>query len=78
MAPRMGPEALSHVIGGPACRSKLSFIPGITSRALPSPTRTARASIILSVASAFAFSIFMGVSFIVLDSVGYLDPITNY
>jgi hypothetical protein len=32
---------------------------GITSRALPSPTSTGRASIIRSVASVFAFSMFM-------------------
>jgi hypothetical protein len=34
-------------------------MPGITSRALPSPTSTGRASIMRSVASVFAFSTFM-------------------
>jgi len=39
MGPDCGPDILSHVIGGPACKNKFSCIPGITSLAIPIPTR---------------------------------------
>jgi len=37
----MGPHMFSHVIGGPACSSMRSCIPGNSSAATPIPTSTA-------------------------------------
>ncbi|MFC7583474.1 hypothetical protein ACFQYP_06625 [Nonomuraea antimicrobica] len=53
-APRMGPEARSHVIGGPACRN----VPASsTSDARRTPTRCGRAETSLPTASSFAASL---------------------
>src|SRR5262245_49059720 len=45
IAPRSGPDIRAHSIGGPAWRKRLSFIPGITSRAVATPFKIGRASI---------------------------------
>ena len=55
-APFIGPAIRSHVTGGPACSSRFSRMPGITSRARPTPISTGRASIIRSTAVRFACS----------------------
>ena len=56
-APRIGPHIRSHVTGGPAWRKRSSAIPGMTSRAMPMPTRCGRLARRRARARAFAASI---------------------
>ncbi len=57
IAPRSGPDARSQVIGGPACSSRLSRMPGITSRAVATPVSIGRAEVMRSTAISLARSI---------------------
>src|SRR5690606_14369337 len=56
IAPRIGPDARSHVIGGPACSSRLSRMPGMTSRAGATVRRIGRAAIMRPTAVSLAWS----------------------
>src|SRR5688572_33382061 len=65
IAPRSGPDMRAHSMGGPAWRNKLSFISGITSRAVATALRMGRASIRRLTAVVLALSISMIVSIVV-------------
>src|SRR5687768_2507064 len=64
IAPRNGPDMRSHSMGGPAWRNKLSFIPGMTSRAVATALRMGRASIRRLTAVVLALSISIIVSIV--------------
>jgi hypothetical protein len=64
IAPRNGPDIRAHSIGGPACKNRLSFMPGITSRAGATAFNIGLASIKRFTAVVFALSMFMFISVI--------------